>query len=134
MRHAEGIYFKGKDSHRADLQSYQLDLGQEIAYKIQNIPMWFRLIHRVTGLLQLTAKNNNNSWIYTVYNSLWHMLSLLSLLYLPQFSGHSFQHQMFPFLSIPKLFLCLGHSNSPLTPTELLLSQEDSFYTESLYH
>jgi hypothetical protein len=31
----------------------------------------------------------------------------------------------FPFLWVPELSLCLSHSNSRLTPTQLLLAQED---------
>jgi hypothetical protein len=78
--------------------------------------MGFGLVTRYTGHLQITTTSNNNrSWIYIVYNSLWHVLSLLSLLYLHQSSGHGFQQQMLPFLWVPELSPCLSHSNSQLT-------------------
>jgi hypothetical protein len=47
-------------------------------------------------LKPVTATNNNISWFYTICSSLWHALSFLSLLFLHQSSGNSFQWQTFP--------------------------------------
>jgi hypothetical protein len=43
------------------------------------------------------------------------------------------QRWTFPFLWVPELYPCFNHSNSVLTPTQLLLSQEDSPQTNSPY-
>lgn len=80
--------------------------------------MGFRLVTRFTGHLQLTAINNNNSpQIYAVYDSLWHALSVLSLLCPNQSSGNAFQWQTFLFLWIPELSPCLSSRNSYITTT-----------------
>lgn len=63
-----------------------------------------------------TTSNNNGSWIYTVYNSLWHILCRLSLLCLHQSSGNGFKRRTFPFLCVSELFWCLSHNSSRLVP------------------
>jgi hypothetical protein len=75
------------------------------------------------GHLKLvTTSNNNSSWIYKIYNSLWHALSLLSQLCLHLSSGKGFQWQMFHFLWAIELILCLSHGNSHLTKFQKLIS------------
>jgi hypothetical protein len=71
--------------------------------------------------------NNNSSQSYTKYCLVRHTLSILSLVCSPV------QWLTFPSLFVPKLSLCLSYSSSQLTPTQLLLSQKDSLWTESLY-
>lgn len=58
----------------------------------------------------------------THYSSLQHALSLLSHQVLHRFLGNSFQQQIFPFLWIPELPLCLIHRNSWLTNSQQLCS------------
>jgi hypothetical protein len=54
-----------------------------------------------------------NLWpFHTIYNSLQHTVSLLSL---HQSSGTGSQWQTFPFLWVPELTPCLSHRNSQLT-------------------
>jgi hypothetical protein len=61
------------------------------------------------GLLHfITTSKNDSSQINTVYNLLWHALSLLSLLNLPQPSCNGFQQWPFTFLWVPKLSLFLS--------------------------
>jgi hypothetical protein len=69
-----------------------------------------------------TSSNNNSSWIYTVYNTLQHTTSVLSVLCLLQSSGKVSQCQTFPFLLALKLSPCLSHSNSRLTSSQKLHS------------
>jgi hypothetical protein len=83
----------------------------------------FRLVTGFVGLLQLVTMRT--IWIYRVYNSLWHALSLLCQLCLLYSSGNGFHQRTFPFLWIPEQSLCLKHSNSRLSPKQLQLSQED---------
>jgi hypothetical protein len=56
--------------------------------------------NRIWHVFLATASNYIISWIYIVHNSLWHILSLLSLLYLYQSSGNGFQRRTFPLLWI----------------------------------
>jgi hypothetical protein len=84
---------------------------------------WFGLVTGFIGLLQLVT--TRTIWIYRVYNSLWHALSLLCQLCLPYSSGNGFHQRMFPFLWIPELSPCLRHSNSRLSRKQLQLYQED---------
>jgi hypothetical protein len=66
------------------------------------------------GLLQVvTTNNSNNSWIYTVYNSLWHALNILNLLCLHQSTGNGLQLRMFPSSGFP---------NCPCAPAAAILS------------
>jgi hypothetical protein len=68
----------------------------------------FGLVIRFTEHLQLVTKSNNNSsWIYTVYNSLWHALGLISPLCFHQSFGNGFQRRTYSFLWDPELSSCL---------------------------
>jgi hypothetical protein len=65
----------------------------------------FGLVMGFTEHLQLVTKsNNNNSWIYTVYNSLRHALGLISPHCLHQSFGDDFQRRTFSFLWDPERY------------------------------
>jgi hypothetical protein len=68
----------------------------------------------------ISTSNSNSSRIYTSYNSLWHALSLLSLLSLHQSFGKGFQRRPFHFLCVPKLYPCFSYRNDRLTDSQQL--------------
>jgi hypothetical protein len=55
--------------------------------------MGFGLVTGLTGHLQFVI---TSSWIYTLYNSLWHALGLLNQMHLHQSSGNGIQRQVSP--------------------------------------
>jgi hypothetical protein len=95
----------------------------------------FGLVIGFNGLLQLvTTSNNNNSLIYTVDSSIWHVLGLLSLLCLLLSSGNGFQRRAFPFLYVPSNFShitvlvgCLLHNYYVLKKTHSILDISTPF-------
>jgi hypothetical protein len=82
------------------------------------------------------------SLIRTLYSSLEHTLSLLSLLCLHRSSGNSFHQRTFPLLCIPELSPCLSyqliatahnrsHRNCPVTDSLTQLTTHFSPLTDS---
>jgi hypothetical protein len=63
--------------------------------------------HSAFTKLAITS-NNNSSWIYTVYNSLCHALSILCFHWS---SGNGFQRRTFSFFFVPERFSCPSHVN-----------------------
>jgi hypothetical protein len=70
--------------------------------------MEFGLVNGFTEYLQLiTTSNNNSSWVYRVYRSLQHALSLLSLQCLHQSSPTTSLASVLPFFlaeAVPQLY------------------------------
>jgi hypothetical protein len=78
-------------------------------------PHLYILPRYMSDLLNLqlaTTSNGDTSCIYTVYNSLWHQLSLLNLLCHQHFSDSDIQRQIFLLLWVRKLSPYHSHTFS----------------------
>jgi hypothetical protein len=84
-----------------------------------------------TRLLQLVTTSNNDK---TIQSAIYYGTKSSQSTCLYQFSGNSFQQWTFAFPWVPKLSVCLSHTNSQLTLTEhfflYITAQKDVAWTE----